>query len=365
MREQKDRNASKNEQKEKKNRFSARWVAAGMIAVCLLSAALLWLLLQRYERGILDICAAQQDAYVQLVVDQIHLKENRSDEEIITDILGTMDSSADKYWTFSSDQAMLFVKDVAETNKYKGFTTATYYASDSAKEFLDSLKPGQVTHADIKMDDKTYIASGCSFEYGEQTYRLCLLTNRSVLLDNNRFLGAKTELVTLVAVLLLLLMLIPLLLSQRIEKLQKKLEETAKEAAVLSRGLTKMNQRLSERELYDTRDRVWSGSLLEDFIERLKERNAAPLVLITMKCADERTKRKLLKRASVLLDRTVLRFAMGKNDIAFLFVQCSAHNAILAARELKMQKVILDRVFLLKKGDSKFKELKRKAAGKE
>ena len=29
--------------------------------------------LQRYEDGILDVCATQQDAYVQLVLDQINL----------------------------------------------------------------------------------------------------------------------------------------------------------------------------------------------------------------------------------------------------------------------------------------------------
>ena len=39
--------------------------------------------LQRYEDGILDVCATQQDAYVQLVLDQINLKDNRNDEQIL------------------------------------------------------------------------------------------------------------------------------------------------------------------------------------------------------------------------------------------------------------------------------------------
>ena len=46
--------------------------------------------LQRYEDGILDVCATQQDAYVQLVLDQINLQADRSDDEIITEILGSL-----------------------------------------------------------------------------------------------------------------------------------------------------------------------------------------------------------------------------------------------------------------------------------
>ena len=75
-----------------------------------------------YESGILEVCATQQDAYVQLVLDQINIKSNRDDEQIIKEILGTMDASSNRYWTFSKDQSMLFVKDVTETNKYKGVT---------------------------------------------------------------------------------------------------------------------------------------------------------------------------------------------------------------------------------------------------
>lgn len=55
--------------------------------------------LQRYEDGILDVCATQQDAYVQLVLDQINLKDNRNDEQIIKEILETMDASSNHYWT--------------------------------------------------------------------------------------------------------------------------------------------------------------------------------------------------------------------------------------------------------------------------
>ena len=88
--------------------------------------------MKSYEDSILSIYAEQQDAYVQLVLDQINLKDNRNDEQIIKEILETMDASSNHYWTFSKDQSMLFVKDITETNKYKGVTASTYYMSDSA-----------------------------------------------------------------------------------------------------------------------------------------------------------------------------------------------------------------------------------------
>ena len=59
---------------------------------------------QEYERSTLAIYAEQQDAYVQLVLDQINLKDNRNDEQIIKEILETMDASSNHYWTFSKDQ---------------------------------------------------------------------------------------------------------------------------------------------------------------------------------------------------------------------------------------------------------------------
>lgn len=112
---------------------------------------------------------------VQLVLDQINLKDNRDDEQIIKDILGAMDASSNRYWTFSKDQSMLFVKDVTETNKYKGVNTATYYISDSAKEFLNNLSVNNVIHSYIEINDNRYIASGVMFEYkGELTDCVCL-----------------------------------------------------------------------------------------------------------------------------------------------------------------------------------------------
>lgn len=65
-----------------------------VVAAAALGGLITYILIGRYEKGIIEVCATQQDAYVQLVLDQINLKDNRDDEEIINDILKTMDSSS-------------------------------------------------------------------------------------------------------------------------------------------------------------------------------------------------------------------------------------------------------------------------------
>ena len=150
--------------------------------------------IKTYDNNILEIYADQQDDYVQLVLDQINMKKYYSDEEIIEDILNSLDVSGQKYWTLSREESILFVKDVTETYRYKGFTTETYYISESATAFLESLNVNYVTHKMIYIDNDLYVASGAAFEYHDNIYRICLLTNRTVILDNNKFLSAKITL---------------------------------------------------------------------------------------------------------------------------------------------------------------------------
>ena len=175
-----------------------------VICFSVIAGAFAYTRINKYEEGVLEVCATQQDAYVQLVLDQINLKNNRDDEQIINDILGTMNSSSNKYWTFSKNQSILFVKDVLETNRYKGVTTATYYESESATEFLNNLQNNRVTHDFIEIDENSYVASGVTFEYKNQSYKLCLLTGRNAIMDNNSYMQIKIQMETYVVVLLLL-----------------------------------------------------------------------------------------------------------------------------------------------------------------
>ena len=301
-----------------------------VIILAILAVAFDQFQMNRFEQGLLDVCAAQQDAYVQLVLDQININQDRDVEDII-DILETMDGSSNKYWTFSREQSMLFIKDVLETNRYQGFTTATYYISDSARDFLDSLQVNRVIHRNIEVQNKEYIASGVAFTYRGASYRLCLLTNRSVMLDNNKFLGAKTELNILFIVLALLLVSVPMMFASRVRKLLIARDEQTEVVTELNSKLTQLNKMLSEQDLHDTRRNVWSGEALGDFAEKLKERGMVPSTLLKVRCVDEELAERLLRKAGAVMDRSVLRFWTGGEEgefVSFLFVGSDYKTAV-------------------------------------
>ena len=72
----------KNTKLKLKKRFSSVNVMATttfwMVVMVVLCSVFTFYQLEVQEDGILDVCATQQDAYVQLVLDQINLKENRN-----------------------------------------------------------------------------------------------------------------------------------------------------------------------------------------------------------------------------------------------------------------------------------------------
>lgn len=228
-----------------------------VVAAAALGGLITYILIGRYEKGIIEVCATQQDAYVQLVLDQINLKDNRDDEEIINDILKTMDSSSNKYWAFSKNQSMLFVKDVLETNRYKGVSADTYYNARQAADFMNGLGLNKVEHSVISLDNKTYLVSGVMFKYAGQDYRLCLMTEKSVLLDNNTYLEIKVQMETFVVVILLALVLVASIYALRIRQLSFKLDEKEADIRSLSMSLSKVNEKLMDKDLHDTHNNVW------------------------------------------------------------------------------------------------------------
>ena len=284
--------------------------------------------LQRYEDGILDVCAAQQDAYVQLVLDQINLKDNRNDEQIIKEILETMDASSNHYWTFTKDQTMLFVKDITETNKYKGVTASTYYMSDSAKEFIDGLIQNKVVHKTININDNDYIASGVLFEYKNEPYRLCLLTQRGALLDNNSYLGVKTQMTTLFVVLLLIIVLVPMLMAYYIRHMLFKKDVQKDTIDTVNRRLSKINQKLMESDLHDTRNNLWKQKAIIPFLEKITKREIYPVTFIHIKCRNIESRVKFIERAVYILDKNVLRFEYGRADLVLIFIKIDEKRAL-------------------------------------
>lgn len=292
-----------------------------VIVIVALCGVCTWYQLYNLENGILDVCATQQDAYVQLVLDQINLKENRDDEEIIMDILSTLDSSSSKYWTFSKDRAMLFVKDIMETNRYKGLTTVSYYDSESAREFLESLQVDRVSHKSILVNGKEYIASGVAFHYGGDDYRLCLLTNRDVILSNNRFMGARLELIILIAFILIALLAASMLFARKQEMLLKTIDERDDSIERLQEMVGQLNELLCQKEHYDTRYQLWSRDIIKEFLEKLRMKHVGTVMTAIIHCETEYDKNIFLDKASVMLDKKVLRFVLNDNDFLLLYLQ--------------------------------------------
>jgi len=120
------------------------------LVIACLAAVYAWVLINNYEKGVAEIYAQEQDGYVQLVLDQINLQPENTDEEIIRNILGTLDSSSNRYWTLSHDETIVFVKDVLETSRYKSFSADTYYNTVSSREFVAGLQNDQVKYASLR-----------------------------------------------------------------------------------------------------------------------------------------------------------------------------------------------------------------------
>ncbi len=313
-----------------------RIVSAIIIIFIIIEGALGAWQISSYDKSVLEIYAGQQDAYVQLVLDQINLQADRSDDEIITEILGSLDSSSGKYWTLSKEQALLFVKDVMETNRYKGFTTETYYISDSAAKFLENLTQNKVIHQMITMDGEDYVASGVAFSYGDNVYRICLLTNRTVILDNNSFLSAKISISILGAIALFVLLVLCLTLTGVIEKKQRENTSLKERLEAQNRTIDLLGEKLKELDLYETRWNLFQESVLGSFIEKLQNRKAFPVTVVQITFKEENEQERFLAKAQLLLDKKILRFSLEDGGLLLLFVQYEK-NAALEALKLTGQ----------------------------
>lgn len=276
----KNRNTEQHKQNKQEKRRLHTWVVT-VLSLALVSVVgfLAWLQLSNYEKGVLEVYADQQDGYVQLVLDQINLSQERSDEEIIENILGTLDASGNRYWTFSRKESLIFVRDVLETNRYKGFTTSTYFYSDSARDFLLRLNDSRVLHDTILIEETPYIASGVEFAYGGEDYKICLLTNAETVLDYNAYLNAKINLMVLAFVLLGIVVISLIVLALLAERYRKQFWRERDDNRVLRKKIEALNEKLKRGDLYDTGCTAFREGAVPIILRKLKERRAWPFSL--------------------------------------------------------------------------------------
>jgi hypothetical protein len=311
--------------------------------IMLLGLAFAYAEVRQQETGILDVCADRQDACVSLVLNQISRQGAWEDEEIAENILSALDASDQQYWTFSSDQTILFVKSELETNTWKGFTTATYYSSDSAKSFFQQLRLNRVTHATIVVEGERYLASGVAFDHQGATYQLCLLTDRHTVLENNHFMGAKILYWVLIGALLGLLAIIPNLLIRELREMSRARKQLDENCRWLNDQLAKSSERFANLDLHNTQHNLWKSDMMPQFAAGLQARRVSPVTLMRLHCDTADDRKRFLTVAPYTLNRTVLRFEASGNDLILFFVGCDDENALLSVWPLLSQTVTIQK----------------------
>lgn len=276
--------------------------------------------MHQFEEGILSVAASSQDGYVQLVLDQINLKENRDDEEIITNILSTLDASSNRYWAFTKDETIVFVKDVLETNRYKDLTTSTYYNSDSSKAFYQSLKQGSVQHQMIELNDRTYIASGAAFNYNGTQYRLVLLSNREAILDNNDYLHGKIELYIMYYGTVLILLVMACVLSWKYDRQMLGNIEARKEVEERNVSLVKLNEQLVNKESNAASKKVWNILSISTFAKAFAKRNISKGIVVQLQFQTIKDKEKFIEQNLALLPEDVICFEKEEKTLVLLSI---------------------------------------------
>lgn len=327
----------------KEKRFWKKITNIKVISVLIILAAVImavigWYEAKDYEKSVLAIYAEQQDAYVQLVLDQINVLDDRSDEEIVKKILGSLDTSGRKYWTLTKDQALLFVKDVMETNRYKGLTTETFFTSDSAAKFLQDLEINRVIHETIQMDGVRYVASGVIFEYNGAEYKICLLTNDTVILDNNIFLSSKIGLYVFGVLLLGLLLVVSMIFANVLDLREKRMKAMKEHITGLNKVLTEQTEMIREMNWYHTRWSVFKPSAMEMFVQKIVQRQIVPVVFVSLAFDSEEQRDYFLQKAQILLDEKVVRFEREYGDgLVLLFLRYQAQEVEKALELMKSQ----------------------------
>ena len=289
------------------------WLGA---TVCLALVFVLFSIIQirKYERSVLDIYADAQDAYVQLVLDQINIATDRTEYEIVEDILGTLDASSNRYWTFSNEEALIFVKDVAETNRYKGFTTSTYYVSEEAKAFIANLRTNKVVHDIIPINERDYVASGVAFAYNGVMYQMCLLTNPRTVLDHNIYMNARINLSVMIAVVLLLFLITAVMLVLTNSKKDERFRAEQEANGNLRRTVERLTASLERQRLFDIQYTVFHCDILPMFLKKLEARKIKSYCVFTLYYESTEKKEQFLKKSQVLFDQRVFRFQNTKEQ---------------------------------------------------
>ena len=311
--------------KKTSRRLPTPAVAVISVAIAIAAAAFSWWQLSNYENNLLEIFAKQQDQYVKLAVDQIDREDDRADEEIVDKVLGSISGSSSQYWTLSKKNSLVFVKDVTDSSRYRGFSSKTYYRTQSASDFISGLASGRVDHAIIEIDGRDFIASGSKFSYNGHTYRLCLLTGKHVVIDQNAYLAARVNLGVTIGAVLVIFVGACIGMSLRNDAMARRLRAAEADAVELRRTVEDLNAQVMGRKTFDTTRSVFSLAEAPTFFDRLRAAGRFPVTFVSARFDTPDALDGFLLRARGVLDASVVRFAEGSALLlAFVGVEADA-----------------------------------------
>ncbi len=277
--------------------------------------------LENYETRFLEIYGAEQDGYVKIILDQINRLQDQGADEDITEIISTLDATASRYWTLSKGDSILFVKSVTETNRYKGFSDGTYYATETASAFMDSLGVNEVNHRIIYLNEDRFIASGMIFGWQGEQYRICLLTYDRVVLEDNILLECRNSIIIILSLVLALMIILSMVMSKKIQSQKYLLDKQEERVVWQNQQIEHLDERLKREYAFSASRHVFKNVMLDEFLQALDEKDVYPLHFAAFETESAKAREKFFARMQAVLDNRVLRFSMDEQFLVLVFVK--------------------------------------------
>ena len=262
------------------SRRSLIWVTIAVVVLASLFTAFAMWQIYNYEQGVAELYAQEQDGYVEIVSRQITLYGDIAGDAFVEETIEMLDSTSQRYWTLDNTEYFLFVKSISETNVYKTFSTDTFYNTQSAKDFLATLRKGEVTHSIISLEGYKYIASGIIFEYSGTEYRLCLLTDYDIMLTNNAYLSSKLYLLIDFIIIISLLAIAVIYFAAKLIEANKKVENIRNVNTELNNYIDYLDNVIMDRNQYSI---ITGGNRILRLIRRIDERKVYPCSFVRVK----------------------------------------------------------------------------------
>ena len=306
-----------------------RYVAT--VTICVLIAAFFlsafaWWEIFNYEQGVAELYAQEQDGYVEIVARQIERYGDVAGDKFVEDTIEMLDSTSQRYWTLDNTQYFLFVKSINDTDVYQTFSTDTFYNTQSAQSFLQTLRKGTVTHSIIRLEGFKYVASGIIFEYADTEYRLCLLTDYDVMLTNNAYLSSKLYLLIDLILMIALVVITCIFFAIRLSAERKRVHDIKDVNTQLNKYIDFLDNAVMGRN--STAILTGEGKIMH-LIHRIEERKIYPCTFVDVKLGADKmipfyeTYREKFKKGIVWLryskDNYILVFGKMKKDEALDF----------------------------------------------